>query len=152
MGIRMFLRAYPWRRIDPIPFVPIRKPVSESRLALISSAGFATPDQPPFDDGIRGGDSSFRTIPNDIDLKSLINTHRSDSFDHEGLERDANLAFPLDRLRELCAAGRIGSLNARHLSFMGAITAPARLTRQTAPEAVSMLVADGVDLALLVPV
>jgi hypothetical protein len=35
---------------------------------------------------------------------------------------------------------------------MGSITAPARLTRHTAPEAVSKLVEDGVELALLVPV
>jgi D-proline reductase (dithiol) PrdB len=148
----MLLRAYPWRKIDPVPFVPLRKPVAESRLALISSAGFAAPGQPPFDDGIRGGDTSFRSISNDVDPASLISTHRSESFDHKGLERDANLAFPLDRLRELCASGRIGSLGAQHLSFMGSITAPARLTRHTAPEAVSKLVEDGVELALLVPV
>jgi D-proline reductase (dithiol) PrdB len=151
-GVRLFLRAYPWRRIDPVPFVPIRKPVSASRLALISSAGFATPDQPPFDEGIRGGDASFRTISSDCELEGLINTHRSESFDHRGLERDPNLGFPLERLRELVAAGRIGSLNARHLSFMGSITAPGRLTKKTAPEAVSMLARDGVELALLVPV
>jgi len=120
--------------------------------ALISSAGFVTPDQTPFDEGIRGGDASFREIPADIDPATLINTHRSESFDHTGLERDPNLAFPLDRLRELREAGRIGSLNSRHLSFMGSITAPARLIRKTAPAAVAKLVEDQVDLALLVPV
>ena len=151
-GVRLFLRPYPWRKIDPVPFVPICKPVSECRLALISSAGFATVDQPPFDEGIRGGDASFRTISSDCELAELINTHRSESFDHKGLEQDPNLGFPLERLRELVADGHIGSFNSRHLSFMGSITAPARLTRETAPEAVSMLVRDGVELALLVPV
>ncbi len=111
-----------------------------------------TADQAPFDESVRGGDPSFREMPDHVDPARLINTHRSESFDHEGLERDPNLAFPLDRLRELRDAGRIGSLSARHLSFMGSITAPGRLTRRTAPEAVARLVDDHVDVALLVPV
>ena len=65
---------------------------------------------------------------------------------------DPNLAFPLDRARELAALGLVGSLNRRHLSFMGSITAPGRLVRHTAPEAARLLVEDGVDVALLVPV
>ena len=61
-------------------------------------------------------------------------------------------AFPIDRVRELAAAGRIGSVNHRHLSCMGSITAPGRLIVNTAPPAARMLVEDGVDVALLVPV
>ncbi|MDP6928564.1 MAG: glycine/sarcosine/betaine reductase selenoprotein B family protein, partial [Planctomycetota bacterium] len=79
-------------------------------------------------------------------------THRSDSFDHTGLREDPNLAFPLDRLRELVASGRIGSLAPRHLSFMGSITAPGRLVRESAPQAARWLLEDQVDVALLVPV
>ncbi|MEA2325285.1 MAG: D-proline reductase (dithiol) PrdB, partial [Thermoanaerobaculia bacterium] len=65
---------------------------------------------------------------------------------------DPNLAFPLDRLHELERDGRIGRVNKRHLSFMGSITAPGRLIRDSAPAAAELLVADGVDIALLVPV
>jgi D-proline reductase (dithiol) PrdB len=68
------------------------------------------------------------------------------------MHRDPNLAFPLDRARELVERGRVGSLNDRHLSFMGSITAPGRLTRDHAPEAARRMVSDGVDVALLVPV
>jgi D-proline reductase (dithiol) PrdB len=75
-----------------------------------------------------------------------------ESFDHEGMVRDPNLAFPIDRVRELAAAGRIGEVNHRHLSFMGSITAPGRLVRDHAPEAARLLREDGVDVALLVPV
>jgi D-proline reductase (dithiol) PrdB len=82
----------------------------------------------------------------------LIDTHRSESFDHAGMLEDPNVAFPIDRVRELAEHGRIGSVNRRHLSFMGSITAPGRLIRDTAPEAANRLVADGVDVALLVPV
>jgi len=129
---KFFLKAYPWRRIDPVPWAPLKKPIKDSRAALVSSAGLVQPGQKPFDDSIRGGDYSFREIPADTDVYTLMDTHRSDLYDHSGLRQDPNLAFPLDRLRELVGSRRIGSLNQRHLSFMGSITAP--------------------DIALLVPV
>lgn len=152
LGLRVFLRGYPWRRIEPVPFAPLAKPLSEARLALVSSAGFVLPGQPPFDESRRGGDPSFREIPADAAPRTLVDTHRSEAFDHAAMARDPNLTFPLERVRELAARGRIGSVNERHLSFMGSITAPGRMLRDTAPVAAARLVADGVDAALLVPV
>lgn len=110
------------------------------------------PHQEPFDDTIKGGDPSFREISGDIEPSLLRESHRSDAFDHAGLRRDPNLAFPLSRLRELADDGQIGHVNHRHLSFMGSITAPGRLIKVTAPAAVQSLVADEVDSALLIPV
>lgn len=149
---RMFVRTYPWRRVDPVPWASLRKPLRESRLALVSSAGFVLPGQRPFDEGVRGGDFGYREIPSDADVRSLVECHRSGAWDRSGLAADPNLAFPIDRATELAASGRIGSVNRRHLSFMGSITAPGRLIRETAPEAAEKLVEDGVDVALLVPV
>ncbi|MEJ2729667.1 MAG: glycine/sarcosine/betaine reductase selenoprotein B family protein [Deltaproteobacteria bacterium] len=128
---RLFLRAYPWRRIDPVPWAALKKPLKDCRAAMISSAGLVAPGQEPFDDSIRGGDFSFREIPADTDVTTLIDTHRSDLYDHAAIRQDPNLAFPLDRLRELVRNGRIGSLNRRHLSFMGSITAPGRLVKRS---------------------
>jgi D-proline reductase (dithiol) PrdB len=150
--VRAFLKAYRWRRIDPIPWSPLRKPLAESTVAIVTTAGLVRPDQEPFDDGVKGGDSSFRVIPAATDVASLIDTHRSETFDHSGIREDPNLAFPLDRLRELERDGRIGRVSKRHMSFMGSITAPGRLIRDSAPAAAELLVADGVDVALLVPV
>ena len=152
LSVRLFLRGYRWRRIDPVPWTPLRKPLAECRLALISSAGFVLPGQEPFDKNRRGGDPSFRAIPWDADVRQLHETHRSDAFDRDGLAEDPNVAFPIDRTRELAERGRVGSVNRRHLSFMGSITAPGRLIRNTAPEAARLLAADDVDVALLVPV
>ncbi len=121
-------------------------------MALVSSAGFVLPTQERFDGKRRGGDPTFRLVPSNADPCTLVDTHRSASFDHAGMRRDPNLAFPIDRLNELQESGRIGSVNRRHLSFMGSITAPGRLVRETAPEAARWLVEDGVDVALLVPV
>jgi D-proline reductase (dithiol) PrdB len=150
--VRTFLRLYRWRRIDPIPWAPLSKPLAEAQVALVSTAGFVLPDQQPFDHAVKGGDTSFRTIPSDADLGSLIDCHRSETYDHGGVDGDPNLGLPIDRLRELAAAGIVGSANRRHLSFMGSITAPGRLIAQSAPQAAEILAADGVDAALLVPV
>jgi D-proline reductase (dithiol) PrdB len=149
---RIFLRSYPWRRIDPVPWAQLRRPLASCRLALVSTAGFVLPDQERFDEAKRGGDPSFREIPSDIGVAALVDTHRSETFDHTAMCRDPNLAFPIDRARELAERGRIGSVNRRHLSFMGGITAPGRLIKHSAPEAARTLAADGVDVALLVPV
>jgi len=118
----------------------------------VTTAGLVMPGQQPFDDDVKGGDYSFRVIPHDADVASLIDTHRSETFDHSGIKSDPNLAFPLDRLHDLAREGRIGSVSERHLSFMGSITAPGRLVRDSAPAAAQLLVDNGVDVALLVPV
>jgi D-proline reductase (dithiol) PrdB len=152
LPVRLFLTAYPWRRIDPVPWTPLAKPLSQSRVALVSSAGFVMPGQPPFDAGKRGGDPTFRVIPADAEPKTLSESQRSESFDHSGMRRDPNLALPLDRIREMREAGRIGEVNRRHLSFMGSLTAVGRFLSQTGPEAAGWLVEDRVDVALLVPV
>jgi D-proline reductase (dithiol) PrdB len=148
---RLFMATYRYRRLDPVPFTPLPKPLPECRLALITTGALHLPEQTPFDAEARGGDVSYRAIPLATDVQTLGIAHSSDAFDQAGLWTDRNLGFPLDRLKEMSAAGEVGPLNGRHLSFMGSITAPGRLIHETAPEAARKLVADGVEAALLVP-
>jgi len=37
-GMRLFLKAYPWRRIHPVPWTPPRRPLADSRLAHSSDS------------------------------------------------------------------------------------------------------------------
>jgi D-proline reductase (dithiol) PrdB len=152
VGLQAFLKAYPWRRIDPVPLASLAKPVSECKVALVSSAGFVVPGEEPFSCSVRGGDSSFRVVPGDADVQSLEDHHCSDSFSHAGVAADRNLGLPLDRLRELAAKGEIGTVAPRHFSVMGSITAPGRFVKQTLPVIANLLVDDRVDIALMVPV
>ena len=151
LWLRSVVLAYPWRRIDPVPVAQLRKPLCESRVALVTTAGLVPPGGSPFDPDVRGGDVSYRIIAADADLARVTEQHRSSSFDHSGIAKDRNVAFPLHRLRELSRERIIGEVAPRHLSFMGSITAPGRLVRDTAPQAAALLEADGVDVALLVP-
>lgn len=152
LRLRAFVRLYRWRSLNPIPWTRMTKPLPEANLSIISTAGLVERSQPAFDRWVQGGDFSFRTIGSDVDVKTLVDSHRSESFDHSGMHADPNLAFPLDRFRELAREGRIGRINHRHWSFMGSITAPGRLIARTAPEAAQQAVDDGVDAALFVPV
>jgi D-proline reductase (dithiol) PrdB len=149
---RLLLATYRWRRGAPCPPAVGRVPVSQARVALVTSAGLVASADTPFDLDQRGGDTSWRTIASTVDPADLLVHHRSDAFDRAPLAADVNVVFPLERLRALAAAGEIGEVAPRHLSFMGSITAPGRLIRETAPAAAALFVADRVDVALLVPV
>jgi D-proline reductase (dithiol) PrdB len=149
---RIFMQAYRYRQFDWRPGAMLRKPLSQSRIAVVTSAAFFQPEQPPFDPALRGGDYSFRQIPLATDLDTLQIGHKSDAFDHSGIESDKNLALPLDRLRELKAEGCIGDVASRHFSLMGSISAPARLVSISAPEIARKLWEDQVDGVLMTPV
>jgi D-proline reductase (dithiol) PrdB len=155
---RIFMTAYRYRRLSPCPFVPFgpgsgAPPLSKCRVALVTTAAFYLPDQEPFDEELRGGDYSYRVIPTrEADLTRLRIGHRSEAFDHAGIESDFNLALPVDRFRELEREGVIGELHGEALSFMGSVTAPGRLIKLTAPEAATRIKDAGVQVAFLCPV
>ncbi len=149
---RLFMRTYAFRSVDWKPGAHLRKPLGESKLVLITTAGLYLPGQPPFGLDLRGGDFSFREIPSTTDVRQLKIAHRSAAFDQTAALEDRNLVFPLDRLRELAERGEVGALNHRHFSFMGSITAPARLVKESAPTVAAMLHEDQVDACFLVPV
>jgi D-proline reductase (dithiol) PrdB len=109
LTIRLFPQTYQWRKIHPVPWTPLKRPLSQCKLALVSGAGFVLPDQPHFDESIKGGDPSFREIPSGVDVKTLVQTHGSESFDHAGLPQDSNVGFPIDRVSELAASAGSGS-------------------------------------------
>ena len=152
LAYQLFMKAYPYRRVDWRPGAVLRKPLPDAKIAVVTTAAFYRPDQPPFDNSRLGGDCSYRIIPLDTDLTVLRIAHRSDALDLRGIAADKNLALPLDRLRSLAEEGVIGSVAPRHFSFMGSITAPGRLIANTAPEVARMLAEDGVNAVFLTPV
>ncbi|HUA19637.1 MAG TPA: glycine/sarcosine/betaine reductase selenoprotein B family protein [Bryobacteraceae bacterium] len=152
LAYQLFMKAYPYRRVDWRPGAALQKPLGEARVAVVTTAAFYAPDQPPFDTSIRGGDCSYRVIASGGDLSALRIAHRSDAFDLAGITADKNLALPLERLNSLAEGGIIGSVAPRHFSFMGSIAAPGRLIDETAPEVARLLARDGVDAVLLTPV
>ena len=123
------------------------KPLGESTVAIVSTAGLHRRDDPPFVPGA----VDYRIVPGDVDWADVVSTHISTNFDRSAFQQDPNISFPLDRLRELAADGVIGGVSRWHYSFMGAMPRP-DLYEPTGEEVGRLLAADDVDVALLVPV
>ena len=136
---------------DTGPWTPLKKPVEESQICLITSGGLHLNTDLPFDMSDPNGDPTFRTIPLESDPNKWQITHNY--YDHADAEKDWNLIFPLERLRELRNFGKIGALSSNHYSLMGHITGPhlPTLLHQTAKELADRLRDEHTDLALLVP-
>ena len=139
---------FPCLEHDDTPWAPMQKPLSQSKVAMVSTAGLHLRDDRLF----QGGDPSYRVVPSDTKTSEIILSHVSIGFDYTGIYRDLNLAFPLDRLRELAQQGKVGSLARNYYSFMGAQRDPRRIIEETGPEAAALMHDEGVDLVLLVPV
>jgi D-proline reductase (dithiol) PrdB len=77
-------------------------------------------------------------------------SHVSINFDRAGFQRDLNVVYPIDRLREFAAEGVIGSVAAVHYTVMGS-TDPAAMVEAADAIAVALL-ADNCNAVVLAPV
>lgn len=125
---------------DSTPWAPFTKPLSQAKIAALSTGGVYIEGQPPFD---TNGDWSYRVIPLDTPLENFRVAHTH--YDTEGIAEDVDAVLPLHRLLELEAEGIIGQAQDPTYSFMGYIPDPSGLMEATGPEVAERLVADGVD-------
>jgi len=149
---------------DTAPFTPMRKPLAQSRLALISSSGhFVSGDDPePF--GVKGmtqeeaqdrimdflrAEPVLSEIPIDTPVEDLRVRHGG--YDIRAAQADPNVNLPLTRLRKFEAEGHIGEFASPAYSFVGACS-QTRLIKRTGPKWVRLLQERAIDAALLVPV
>jgi D-proline reductase (dithiol) PrdB len=137
-----------------IPWAPLSKPLEESTVAVVSSAGLALKTDLPFDqEGERlnpwWGDPSYRIIPRTATAEEVKLYHLH--IHPRVAEQDLNTILPLQRLLELEERGEIGRSSARHYSFMGYILQPEVLLRDSTPAMIRQMKRDEVDVVLLVP-
>ena len=122
-------------------------PLSQRRVALITTAGLHRRDDLPFQ---QNKDCFYRVIPSNIQANDLIMSHIAPSFDRSGFQQDWNVVFPIDRLREMVAEGIISSLADFHYSF-GTVLSTEE-TEAAAKEIAGLLLKDKVNATLLFPV
>ena len=125
-----------------IPYTPLRRDLKECRIALVSTSGAYVEGMQPFTDN----DISFRLIPNDTVTNNIrfVPGH----FDTAPGAQDPNVMFPLDRLRELLAAGEIGKLSEHHIS-MGLTTELRKVKEVVSWEIAATLMKFRPDVVLL---
>jgi len=140
---------YQWTINETVSSIPLRKPLSEARIATLTSGGVSRCAMAAWDPDAR---NDFRLDAIDADAPTDDFQVHDSYYDTASAKVDLNCVFPLDRLRELVAEGVIGSLAARQWSgFMGRIYKRQYLIEEAAPAFAAELAADEVDLALLVP-
>jgi D-proline reductase (dithiol) PrdB len=134
---------------EPVAFTPLHKPVRESTIALVSTAGVHLATQPPFDEKTHAGDWSFRAIPSTASAAEIRITHGH--YEHSAADRDPNIVFPVDRLRELATEGIVGSASPNHYGLAGFIPEAHHLLEETGPELARRLREDGAEAVILTP-
>jgi D-proline reductase (dithiol) PrdB len=142
-------------KADPIPLTPMRKPLSETRFALVTTAGiYVEGVEPGFDqEGERRnpmwGDPTFRRIPRDVRPEQIGASHLH--LNNRDLQADLNIVLPVHRFAELEAEGAIGSLAPTAYSFMGYQMDNRDWREKYAPEVAGLMKDEAVDAALLTP-
>lgn len=143
---------YRWAHHSETPFQPLRKPLAQARIAIITTAAPYDPakgDQGP-GAAYNGAAKFYQVYDGDG------GQHHDLRISHIAYDRvhtaadDSGTWFPLPALQQAAAEGRIGAVAPR---FYGAPTNRShRVTSETdAPEILARAKADGVDAAVLVP-
>lgn len=144
-------KPYEWAHFADVPFQPLRKPLSESRLALVTTAAPYQPEK-----GNQGPGAAYNAAAK---FYSVYSGETADDHDlrisHIGYDRkhttaeDSRTWFPLAQLRRLAGEGRIGGLTPR---FHGAPTNRShRTTIETdCVEILDRCREDGADVAVIV--
>jgi D-proline reductase (dithiol) PrdB len=130
---------------DTAPFVS-GPPLRQRRLAIVSSAALIKRGDKPFP----FGSGEVRFIAADIPAADLLISHVSVNFDRSGWQRDINVVFPIDRLRDLAATGEIGGVADTHYTVMGS-TDPAAMD-DAVEQIAGQLRQERIDSVLLSPV
>jgi D-proline reductase (dithiol) PrdB len=115
-----------------VPFTPFDGELSKATVAIVTAAGVHLRDQEPFNIADELGDLTFRVIPEDADASQLMVTHHH--YDHSDADRDINVVFPLEVLRDLQREGFIRDLAKKHVGYMGYTMQLKAMYEGTAPE------------------
>lgn len=127
-----------------IPYTPNRKPLDDLTIAIVTTAGVHLKDQEPFN---TEGDYTYRLIPADASSSDLMVTHTF--YDHSEADKDINVIFPIDILRELAAEGIIGGVGDKHIGTMGASMNLRRFYEELVPAVADQIERSRADAVLV---
>jgi D-proline reductase (dithiol) PrdB len=127
-----------------IPYTPFDRDLSDTTVALVSTAGVHLRSQEPYNPD---GDGSYRVIPADSPAGDIMITHTH--YDHDQADRDVNCVFPIERLREMVADGALKALNAEFFGMMGYTLRMREVIDVSAPEIARRLERSPTELVLL---
>ena len=128
------------------PAFVIPKPLSDSKVAIVTSASLHHED----DDDFAPSDTGYRVL--EKDRRDIVVGHWSPNFDASGVSADLNVVFPIDRLQELENQGVIGEVSDVHIAVAGNQFDLSGIRLDGGPSAAALLNKHEVDVVLLTPV
>ena len=139
---------YQWLESQNAPaWTPLTKPLSDSKVGLICTGGIYAAGQTAFH---FKDDTTYRAISTDVDVEDLRATHFA--YDLTDARKDINVVFPVEQLRTMVDEGVIDSIAPDAYTLMGGIYSTRRVREELIPALVDRVLADDVDVVLLVPV
>jgi D-proline reductase (dithiol) PrdB len=151
-------------KYDDAPFAPMKKPLSEMRVGLLTSSGHHiagtdnttenlaryTQEEATKHIGEFGrARPMLSAIPIDRPAEKLAVLQPG--YDTRAAVKDRNTVMPIDRMKEMASEGVIGEFAETAYSFIG-VTSQLRLSRENAPEWATKVRDEGWEAAVLVPV
>ncbi|HEX8493495.1 MAG TPA: glycine/sarcosine/betaine reductase selenoprotein B family protein [Pyrinomonadaceae bacterium] len=100
-----------------VPFTPFDRALQKSTIAIVTAGGVHLKEQEAFNIADELGDLGYRVFPQDVDSAELMVTHHH--YDHTDADRDINVVFPIDVLRDLQTEGFIEGVAKKHVGYMG---------------------------------
>ena len=147
-------KEYNYARNEVIPFTPLKKPLSECRVTLVTTASFQLLDEkgrPQEPIRILGtNELEVFTAPSDWPAERIVST----SEDHDRYQtdmKDVNAFFPIARMQEFLKEGVFGSLSKNFYRTLPNYS-HRKTTEVDGPEILRQCREDDVEAALLTPV
>ena len=134
---------------DFVPMATLKKPLSQCRLGFVSTSGVQLKGSLPFDVVHPIGDYSFRRVPSSTPVGQL-EIHQI-KYPTDGANRDINVVYPIERLRELAERGIVGSLTENFLSFIGYNMDARHLEKTLAEDIADAFEEEQADIVLAAP-
>ncbi len=137
-----------------IPWTPMTKPLNQTTLTLVTSAGISLKTDPPFDmerekrEAI-WGDRSYRAIPRGTTEKDIVVNHLHINTSY--IKQDINVMLPLARLAEFEKEKIIGRLASTAYSFYGFQWQSTDFLKEAIEPISRKMKLEGVEAVLLTP-
>jgi len=142
---------YSAKETEGVPWTPLAKPLSQCRVALLSTGGIHLKTDKPFDMSDKRGDPSYRKIPSDATSDQLMITDIY--YDYRNADADINLVLPIDALRTCQQEGLIGPTIDYFYGFLGHLEDEYldQFISHIIKEIARQLKEQGADVAILIP-
>ena len=145
---KLGFEPYQWFHADrESVFANLTKPLSQSKVGLISTAGTYVHGQVAFH---YKDDTSIRAIPSNSKVSDVRFSHLMENYLVEA-RQDPCSVFPLEALTQLESDGIIGELAKNYFSCMGGIYSQNRVATELIPNLEKAISDEQLDLLLLIP-